>query len=192
MSNHPTFTEAPISALVTGPASLRTWIRFALFALTLAISSTTLAQATWSVESLIPDVISVRVPTTTITFDMTEASYPPEEFPARYPATGFTADYLPVQVFSNADGVWTLMLEVPDLESEAGTKLIPASQVMYRVNGGVWLRADSTAQVIYTHSGATTGWLELRLEFVLELTGNEGAGAYQINVIVSAAQEPTF
>ena len=161
-------------------------------ALLILTAQRAVAQATWLVESLIPEVISIRVPTTTISFELDQATYPPQRFPARYPATQPTGGVLPVQVFSNADGLWSLMLEVPDLLSETGTTLVPASQVLYRVNGGLWLHADGTPQIVYSHDGATVGWLEIRIEFALELDGSEKAGNYLINAIVSASREPGF
>lgn len=150
------------------------------------------AQATWSVDSLIPETLSIRVPTTTISFVIAGAGYPPAAFPATYPATSPDGGTLPVQVFSNAAGVWSLMLEVQDLVSPAGAAVVPASQVMYRVNGGLWLRADGSPQVIYSQVGQTVGWLELRVEFALELTGRELAGSYLVNAVVSAIREPGF
>lgn len=153
---------------------------------------TAAAQATWLVESLIPEVISIRVPTTTITFELDTGTYPPAQFPARYPATQPTGGVLPVQVFSNADGLWNLILEVPDLLSDTGTTLVPASHVLYRVNGGLWLHADGNPQIVYSQDGATVGWLEIRIEFALELDGSEKAGTYLINAMVSASREPGF
>lgn len=150
------------------------------------------AQATWLVESLIPEVISIRVPTTTIAFDLDRATYPPAEFPARYAATEPAGGVLPVQVFSNADGLWSLMLEVPDLINDAGVTVVPANQVLYRVNGGLWLRADGNPQIVYSQSGVTTGWLEIRIEFALEVTGSEKAGDYLVNAVLSASREPGF
>ena len=165
-----------------------------LVALLLAapLSTVARAQATWLIESLIPEVLSVRVPSTTISFAIGGADYPPSEFPARYPATEPTGGALPVQVFSNADGVWSLLLQVPDLMGAAGEASVPANQLLYRVNGGVWLRADGAPQVIYTHAGPTVGWLELSVEFALELTGSEPAGSYLINAQLSALREPTY
>ncbi len=170
----------------------RAGIRALIAGLVLMAVAAGTAQATWTVESLIPDVLSIRVPSNTIGFELTTENYPPDQFPARYPATTLGGSYLPVQVFSNADGVWSLLLEVPDLVSESGDRVLSASQVMYRVNGGVWLRADGTPQVIYTQSGPTAGWLEVRVELALEITGTEAAGAYVINAYVSAYQEPSF
>jgi len=151
-----------------------------------------LGQATWLVESLIPETLSIRVPSTTITFGVEGADYPPEAFPAIYSATEPSGGTLPVQVFSNAEGVWNLMLEVPDLLSVEGAGGLPASQVLYRVNGGIWVRADGGPQVIYTHVGPTIGWLELTVDFALELTGSETAGTYVVNAVVSAIREPTL
>lgn len=160
---------------------------FMLFAL-----HTASAQATWLVESLIPDVLSIRVPSTTIVFGIDSSNYPPETFPAMYAATEPIDGTLPVQIFSNAQGVWSLMLQVADLHGVDGAAMLPASQVLYRVNDGVWLRADGSPQVIFTHSGPTVGWLEVRIDFALELTGVEVAGSYLVNAEVSAMQEPAF
>ena len=187
MSQHTHLQDRPIASRV------RPVLAATLVAVVLALTaSTASAQATWLVESLIPDVISIRVPTTTIAFELDRSTYPPEEFPARYAATQPTGGMLPVQVFSNADGLWSLMLEVPDLVTDTGVTLVPASQVLYRVNGGLWLHADGNPQIIYSQSGATVGWLEIRIEFALEVTGSEKAGNYLVNAIVSATREPGF
>lgn len=177
--------------------TFRPYHRAAMLAVCLALFTIlgpplAVAQATWQVESLIPDVISIRVPTTTIAFQPQQQVYPPEQFPARYSATLPEGGVLPVQVFSNAEGIWNLILEVPALLNESGTGSIPASQVLYRVNDGIWVRADGNPQIIFTHPGPTLGWMEIRIEFALELQGNELAGEYVINAGISAAQEPAF
>jgi len=154
------------------------------------VMGTAFAQATWTVESLIPDVISIRVPTTEIAFAIPAAEYPPETFPAQYPATTPEGGVLPVQVFSNAEGVWSLVLEIPEMRTLDGGDVIPAERVLVRVNGGVWLRGDGNPQVVHTQSGPTLGWEELRLEFALELQGDEPAGAYAVNLLVTAIREP--
>lgn len=146
-------------------------------------------QATWIVESLIPDVVSVRMPTTSIAFEMDRSHYPPAEFPARYAATEPEGGTLPVQVFSNAEGVWNLILEIPGLQSDVGLDVIPARQVLYRVNDGAWLRADGNPQIVYSQRGATLGWEEIRIDFALELTGQERAGAYLLNAVLTASRQ---
>ncbi|HEX7022876.1 MAG TPA: hypothetical protein VF171_08460 [Trueperaceae bacterium] len=145
------------------------------------------AQATWLVESLIPHVIAVRVPTTTLSFDLSHSdNYPPVTFPARYPLSQPDGGALPMQIFSNTDGFWSISLEIDDITDEDGALLIPASQILYRVNGGVWLRANSVPQVIFTGSGRTHGWQEIRVEFALELLGSERAGSYRVNATLTA------
>jgi hypothetical protein len=62
--------------------------------------------------------------------------------------------------------------------------------VLYRVNGGLWLRADGTPQIIYTQGGPTGDWLEIRLEFALELLGSERAGSYVVQALVTALRQP--
>ena len=148
------------------------------------------AQATWYVQTVIPEVISMRTPTTTIGFELNLQNYPPPAFPARYAATQPEGGVLPVQVFVNQPGVWSLLLEIPDLLDESGNRLIPSEQILFRVDDGPWIRGSSAPQEFYTDVGATEGWKELRLEFALELKGNEPPGTYAVNVVVSAIREP--
>lgn len=147
-----------------------------------------LAQATWIVQTLVPETIALRTPTTQIAFDLKD--YPPKSFPATYPASNLEGGILPVQVFANAPGVWSLLLQIPDLQDQNGALLLPAKQILYRVNGGLWLRADGTPQIIYTQAGPTGDWLEIRLEFALELLGNERAGSYVVQALVTALRQP--
>src|SRR5690606_2427430 len=156
-----------------------------------AAMGTASAQATWIVQSRTPAVISTRVPVTTIAFAIDPATYPPETFPARYPATTPEGGVLPVQVFSNAEGVWNLLLEIPAMQATDGA-MVSADHVLVRVNGGIWLRGDGTSQIVHTQSGPTVDWEELRLEFALELLGNEPAGSYAVNVLVTAIREPGY
>lgn len=162
---------------------------FYLFLVFIGISSVQ-AQAHWTVQSLIPEVVSIRVPTTNIVFGITQDNYPPETFPHQYPATSPQGGVLPVQVFSNAEGAWSLTLEIPGFEQRgSGLHRIEANQIMYRVNNGVWLRANGSSQIIYNGSGKTTNWQEIRIQFALELTGKETAGSYAINATVAALQD---
>ncbi|MDF1523273.1 MAG: hypothetical protein P1P87_10695 [Trueperaceae bacterium] len=163
----------------------------ALAAAFLIATGTVWAQATWTVESLIPDLISIRTPGSTISFVLDASSYPPEAFPARYRATVPEGGVLPVQVFTNAEGTWSLLLEIADLRDDVGGTVVPASQVLYRVNMGPWLRGGGP-QIIHTGTVPTVGWQEFRIEFELELTGTERAGAYVVDAAVSAIREPGF
>jgi hypothetical protein len=147
-----------------------------------------LAQATWIVQTLIPETVALRTPTTQIAFELKD--YPPKSFPVTYPASNLEGGVLPVQVFSNAPGIWSLVLQIPDLKDQNGQLLLPARQVLYRVNGGLWLRADGTPQILYTQTGPTGDWLELRLEFALELLGSERAGSYVVEALVTALRQP--
>ncbi|QWK22560.1 hypothetical protein [Thermus antranikianii] len=162
---------------------MRSWLTAFLLLVTPA-----LAQATWIVQTLIPETIALRTPTTQIAFDLKD--YPPRAFPATYPASNLEGGILPVQVFSNAPGVWSLLLQIPDLKDQNGVLLLPARQVLYRVNGGLWLRADGTPQIIYTQAGPTGDWLEIHMEFALELLGNERAGSYVVQALVTALRQP--
>lgn len=144
------------------------------------------AQSTWQVDVLVPNVISVRVPSTQIGFALTLDDYPPNAFPARYPATSPTGGVLPVQVFSNATGPWTLQLQIPDLLGASGQGVVTADQVLYRVDGGAWQRASSLPQVIYTGNGPTGDWLEIDIEFEIELRGTESAGSFGVDAQLTA------
>lgn len=155
----------------------------AAVALVFVGAGTALGQATWPVEVLIPEVLSIRAPEDAIQFDFSEG-YPPPEFPARY--SGGT---MPLQLHSSLEGVWTVSLEISDITDDSGTRIIPASQVHYRVDGGSWLQADGFAAVIHTHSGPTFGWFELSIEFAVEFTGTEQAGEYHLETIFTAQSE---
>lgn len=162
-----------------------------LIGLLMALVGVANAQATWPVQTLIPEVLAIRTPSTNIAFDLSEANYPPDSFPATYEATAPEGGVMPVQIFSNAEGFWSIELQISDVVDESGVLLIPAGQILYRVNGGVWLRADGTPQTIHTGSGETNGWQEITLEFKLELTGAERAGDYSISAVISG-QRQTF
>ncbi|WP_018111211.1 hypothetical protein [Thermus igniterrae] len=159
-----------------------------LLAALLLLAGMATAQATWIVQTLIPETVALRTPTTQIAFDLKD--YPPKAFPATYPASNLEGGMLPVQVFSNAPGTWSLLLQIPDLRDTNGVLLLPARQVLYRVNGGLWLRADGTPQIVYTQTGPTGDWLEIRLEFALELLGSEKAGNYVVQALVTALRQP--
>jgi hypothetical protein len=145
-----------------------------------------LGQASWNVEVLIPDVVSIRMPSTQIGFGLTLENYPPVTYPAQYPAVSPQGGIMPVQVFTTASGIWNLLIEIPDLEDKAGNKLLPADRILYRINNGLWIRGNGNPQVVYTGNGPTGDWLELRVEFMLELRGGELAGAYEVDMRISA------
>jgi hypothetical protein len=140
------------------------------------------AQATWYVQTVIPEVISVRTPTTTIGFELNLQNYPPPAFPARYEATAPEGGVLPVQVFVNQPGVWSLLLEIPDLLDENGDRMIPAEQILFRVNDGPWIRGSRSPQEFYTDVGATEGWKEIRLEFALRALVTLAATSYIMDI----------
>lgn len=161
----------------------------ALAASAVLCAGVALADATWEVETLIPELIAIRVPTTTIAFGFDAETYPPDAFPARYPAILPEDGVLPVQAFSNAEGTWSLVLELPDLVDAVSDARIPADQVVFRVDDGLWLRGSAGPQIVFTRVGPTDGWLDLQIEFALELTGVERAGSYRVDAVVSAFHE---
>jgi hypothetical protein len=153
------------------------------------IGSFALAQSTWTVQTLIPDAIAIRVPSTQIYFGF-EKNFPPEKFPARYTPTLPKGGILNVEVFSNVPGVWNLLLEIPDIRNKSGVVVVPAKQLFYRVNDGAWLHADGTPQILFSQAGATAGWQAIKIEFALELIGNEPAGEFVVPAIISAIRQP--
>ena len=161
-------------------------LRF-LSVVALALLGLAFGQSTWQVDVLIPDAVSVRVPTTQISFQVDLDNYPPNAFPARYAGSTSAGDTLPVQVFSNATGPWSLLLQVPDLLGAEGQGAITADQVLFRVDGGSWQRASSAPQVIFTGSGPTTDWVTIDVEFEVELTGREAAGSFDVNAYLTAS-----
>lgn len=177
-----------------------------------ALSALAYGQATWSTQVVIPDLLTIKVPTTVLSFAPGQnlvdgqtaaaltgslegpngcpvaSAYPPPTFPACYPLDQPDAA-LPVQVFSNIRGPWSLLLDVTDLTSESDATRIPADQIWYRVNGGAWQRIGAASNPLYLGSGVTDGYLELELQFLLEVNGAEHAGSFTTNAVVSAIRQ---
>lgn len=142
------------------------------------------AQANWPIDVLVPELVSVRTPADALAVDLLAQGFPPLEFPARY--KGGT---LPVQLYSSSEGAWTVSLQISDIVSDSGLLLVPAQQIHYRVNGGVWLQGNGFPQVIHAQNGPTGGWLELSVDLELELTGAEHAGEYLLSATLTAETE---
>lgn len=183
-------SEVTSMTIIRGRAVSARWWRVAATVVALLMASAAWAQATWHVDVLVPDVVSVRVPTTHIAFAISIDEYPPTAFPARYPATSPEGGVLPVQVFSNAQGPWSLLLQVPDLAGSQGQGNISPDHVLYRVDGGLWQHASAVPQVIYVGSGPTTNWREVAVEFAVELTGTETAGSFAVDAYLTGSGGP--
>lgn len=181
----PTVATLPVRS---PPCPATVWWRTALLALFVA-TATGFGQSEWQVDVLIPDTISVRMPTQEVAFGLTHADYPPASFPARYAATLPEGGMVRVEVFSSAEGGWSLLLEIPDLLSSSGGGRIPADQVLYRVNEGLWARGNPLPQVIFTSLGPTGDWLALTIEFQLELVGNEPPGSFAVTTRLTALSD---
>jgi hypothetical protein len=150
------------------------------------------AQSTWPRQVLYQNggaIIEARTPSNSILFSF-EKNYPPASFPARFPATVPDNGILPFQLRSTVAGIWNLLIEIADLRDGSGRLLVPARQIMYRVNRGPWLRGNGAPQIIYTKSGNTRDWEEVRIEFQIELLGNEVAGVYAVQAYFSALTQP--
>lgn len=162
----------------------------AVFGFVLGLSTAAaFAQSEWHVDVLIPDTISVRLPTREIAFGLTHENYPPQAFPARYAATQPEGGVLTVEVYATATGGWSLWLEVPDLVDDLGRGVILADQVLYRVDGGVWTRASPLPQRIHASVGPTPDWVRLNLEFQLELVGTERPGSFSVTTRLTAMSD---
>lgn len=146
-------------------------------------------QSEWQVDVLIPDTISVRMPAPEIAFGITHDDYPPAAFPARYPATVPDGGVFPLEVFSSAEGGWSLLLEIPDMVDDTGQGVVWAEQILYRVNDGVWSRGSPVPQVIYSAAGPTSDWLRLEIEFQLELVGTERPGSFSVTTQLTALSD---
>ena len=164
----------------------------AIIALMLALMFSVEAQSNWPRQVLLEGsglTIEARTPNNNIMFTFGN-NYPPAAFPATYLATTPAKGLMPFQVRSTATGIWNLLIEIADLRDGSGRLLVPANQIEYRVNGGRWQGGNGAPQIIYTQSGATQGWKELRLEFRLKLLGNEIAGVYAVQAYFSALTQP--
>lgn len=167
------------------------------------------AQGAWTVQTVIPNVITIASGGTTIAFAPGSATepaafqdapaacggrltrlYPPTSFPACYPATVPSHGVLSAQVFSNASGFWTLQIEVPELLDPTNGTTIPGDQVYYRANGGGWSPGSEFSRTVLEGSGPTNGYLDLRVDFVLLLTGSERSGSYLANVLLTGFVAP--
>lgn len=176
---------------------------------TTALTSVAFGQATWSTQVLIPDLLTISVPTTILSFTIGQnpggtstapaptgpsgcpvaSTYPPPTFPACYPLD-LSGSVLPVQVFSNIRGSWSILLDVANPTNQTGTAQIEADHIWYRVGDGSWARIQSTSNPLYFGSGVTDGYQQLDVYFMLELDGSEHAGSFTANAVVSAIQQP--
>lgn len=189
-SQHDHTTPPTVATTFVPPRPRPAAARRLLALLSLLVATATgLGQSEWQVDVLIPDTISVRMPTQEIAFGLTHADYPPASFPARYRATLPEGGIVPLEVFSSAERGWSLLLEIPDLISTAERGLIPADQVLFRVNDGVWVRGSPLPQVIFTSVGPTDDWLALTIDFQLELIGNEPPGSFAVTTRLTALSD---
>ena len=175
----------------------------------LACAPTAHSQATWTTQVVLPSMLTVSTPTTTLSFaPQTTAepealqalepapsgcplasSYPPLAFPACYPMGGESGT-LPLRIFSNIQGAWSLTLELNDIANVSGTTQIPFGSIWYRVDGGPWRRFASTGETLLVSAGPTVGYRELHVQFLLELDGGEPAGSYAGNAVLSVLRLP--
>ena len=168
-----------------------------------------MAQGAWTVQTVVPDVITVASAGTVIGFapgagadesgfqdappdclGQLATTYPPAAFPACYRARVPSNGTLSAQVFANAGGLWTLQLEIPDLTDSATGATIVADQVYYRANGGPWSRGATVGQTVLEGSGPTNGYLDLQIDFVLLLHGTEHSGSYLANALLTGFLAP--
>ncbi|MEX2501081.1 MAG: hypothetical protein WD336_01785 [Trueperaceae bacterium] len=138
-----------------------------------------------SIDVLIPEVLSIRSDHPAIAFDLSQVDFPPRAFPERYLATSVPDGIVTFEVLASASGAWELQLQIDDLVDAATGATIPARQILFRVDGGPWIRADGTAQVLYAATEPTEGWQPIDVAFALEVTGTEPAGAYDVTSLLS-------
>ncbi|HKI57385.1 MAG TPA: hypothetical protein VKB31_09560 [Trueperaceae bacterium] len=175
----------------------------------LAVLAVAHGQATWSTQVVIPDMLTIRVPTTVLAFAPGQglpdgeslsglsapascplsSTYPPLAFPACYPIA-LRGGVLPLEVFSNLRGGWSLLLDVSDLTDATGMYRLPADRIWFQIGNGAWQRVSATTNPLYFGTGPTDGYLSLDIHFMLELDGNEHAGSFITNAVVSGMRQP--
>lgn len=137
-----------------------------------------------SIRPLIPNVIALQSPSTTVNFDINTQNYPPRAFPVRYQSAAQAFG-----VFSNAATPWTVQMAVFPRPDERG-RTLPLNQLLFRINEGPWLTVTGTPQVVLSRTAPTAGWLPLNVEFALNLNGSETGGAFGFDVSFTAAVLP--
>jgi len=153
-----------------------------LLALLLLLSSARAVQ-----QTLLERKLWLTLPDAPLAFEVPAASYP-----SLSPATRLrlsTPDgTVPLILTGVLEGGWSLLLSVSELLPVAGGPALPARNVRYRVNGGTWLTADGTPQVLYTALGPTPPGdpVRLRLEFELKVPARASFGGYWLDLAYSA------
>lgn len=164
-----------------------------LLLLALLTSGYTTAQTTppvdttdATVRSLIPNIIAIRRPNTaaSLNFDINANNYPPLKYPARYLAAPQA-----FSIFSSATTPWTVQLEVHTQPDSQG-QTIPLNLISFRINDGPWIQATGVPQVVMSATGATPGWMPVKLEFALDLAGGEIGGDYAFDMTFTAIVLP--
>lgn len=139
-----------------------------------------------TVRSLIPSVIAIWRPTAAanLSFDLNSKNFPPLQYPVRYlaPAQQFN-------IFSSATTPWTVQLEL-HTQPDAQGRTLPIDLLSFRVNDGPWIKATGVPQVVMSNVGATPGWMPVKLEFALDLTGEEVGGDYAFDMTFTATVLP--
>lgn len=200
-----------MAATDTGPNEWRGRVVLQmLVGLVLALAGgTAAAQGAWTVQTVIPNVLTIASAGTTVGFapgaavepaafqDAPSACggrlttlYPPPAFPACYAATVPAHGTLSAQVFANGSGLWSIQLEIPALLDPTSGATIPAERVYFRANGGPWTPGSELGQSILEGSGATDGYLDLAVDFVLLLDGSEHGGSYLANALLTGFTTP--
>jgi hypothetical protein len=165
-------------------------MQFVLIAVLLSVSVK--AQQVWFTQALFKNTnssIEARTTVNGVIFSF-DKNYPPPSLPYRYLSSTPKDGLMPFQLRSNVSGLWSLTLEIPDLRDGTGRLLVPAKQILVRVNNGPWLRGNGAPQIIYTQNGATRDWSDIRLEFAIELVGGELAGTYAVQTYFGAVVQP--
>ncbi|GLV46967.1 hypothetical protein TJA_01430 [Thermus sp. LT1-2-5] len=133
----------------------------------------------------LPEGSSLSLSAEEVVFDLTQAPYPPPQFPYAYPPTR-PSGALSLRLFTNLEGGFALEVEATPLLSETGAE-IPAAQVEYRLNGGPWIPLGPKV-ILLTGTGPTAGYQTYALEFRLVLTGQEVPGTYRGSLLFTLSR----
>jgi len=146
----------------------------------------TLGSSLAAQQTLLERKLWLTLPDALLAFEVPAASYPSLSPETRLRLS--TPDgTLPLVLTSALEGGWSLLLSVSDLLPVAGGTPLPTGNVRYRVNGGTWLTADGTPQVLYTALGPTPPGdpVRLRLEFELKVPARASYGGYWLDLAYS-------
>jgi hypothetical protein len=152
-------------------------MKYLIYALTTISFLLGLINAQVGVGVEIPEGTTITLSSERVVFDLGVQGFPPPEFPYFYEPTAPT-EPVTLRLFSNISGNWQLEVSMSGGFTGAGGRVIPVTQLEYRLNGGSWLPMASRVALV-SGSGASSAYETHTLELRLKLVGNEAPGSYE-------------